>query len=149
MRTHSVLPAEIIYRADIRALHLFESSLILNQQSGTGSGVPETHNSCILEHTKSRVAFWKVLNKKQKLKYNSLIWCDTVLDVSLLQSLKSLDDSKQLRHVIIPSETGLIIVVNVGHIMNAWINLHLCQTGNLKYDTYFSRSLAFLYNFTS
>lgn len=42
-RTHSVLPAEVIDGAHIRALHLFESSLILNQQSGTGSGVPETN----------------------------------------------------------------------------------------------------------
>lgn len=42
-RTHSVLPAEVINGAHIRALHLFESSLILNQQSGTGSGVPETN----------------------------------------------------------------------------------------------------------
>lgn len=39
--THSVLPAEIIDGAHIRALHLFESSLILNQQSGTGSSVPK------------------------------------------------------------------------------------------------------------
>lgn len=44
MRTHSVLSAEIIDGAHIRALHLFESSLILNQQSGAGGSVPETDN---------------------------------------------------------------------------------------------------------
>lgn len=51
MTTHSVLPAEIIDGAHIRALHLFESSLVLNQQPGTGSSVPETENSCTLIKT--------------------------------------------------------------------------------------------------
>lgn len=51
MITHSVLPAEIIDGADIRALHLFESSLILNQEPGTGGSVPEnTISSTLIKH---------------------------------------------------------------------------------------------------
>lgn len=40
-----------------------------------------------------------------ELEYNSLIRCDTVFDVSLLQGLQCLDDSEQLSHVVIPLET--------------------------------------------
>lgn len=40
-RTYSVFPAKIIYGAYIRTLDLLKRSLVLNQQSGTGSSVPE------------------------------------------------------------------------------------------------------------
>lgn len=100
-RTYSVFPAEIIYGAYIRTLDLFKRSLVLDQQSGTGSSVPEKytskHNVCVLILL---IPSWKIV--VYKLKYDSLIGCDTVLDISLLQSLKGLDDSKQLCHVIIP-----------------------------------------------
>lgn len=45
LRTHSVFPAEVVNGAHIRALHLFESSFILDQQSGAGSSIPETGKS--------------------------------------------------------------------------------------------------------
>lgn len=54
--THSVLPAEVIDGAHVRALHLFESSLILNQESGTGGGVPETNkNSALIKKHTAKV----------------------------------------------------------------------------------------------
>lgn len=48
MRTHSVLSTEIIDGANIRALNLFESSLILNQEPGTGTSVPKNTFSSML-----------------------------------------------------------------------------------------------------
>lgn len=93
--------------------------------------------------------FVSLFNKKYKLKYNLLIRCDTVLDVSLLQGLKGLDDSEQLCHVIIPSETGLIMrCKNTWWISGQW-SVHVRLAIVDKGETYFSRSLAFLYSFTS
>lgn len=105
MRTHSVLPAEVIDGAHIRALHLFESSLILNQESGTGSGVPETSMSSTLIKLTINVTSG-IFKLNMYTEAYSLIRCYTVFDVSLLQGLQGFDDSKQLCHVVIPSETG-------------------------------------------
>lgn len=48
MRTHSVLSTEIIDGSNIRTLNLFESSLILNQEPGTGTSVPENTISTMI-----------------------------------------------------------------------------------------------------
>lgn len=62
--THSVLPAKIIYGAHIRSLHLFESGLVLNQQSGTGSSVPEKYTSPHVWH----LVQFKTLKQEKKKK---------------------------------------------------------------------------------
>lgn len=96
MRTHSVLSTEIIDRANIRALHLFESSLILNQEPGTGTSVPEN----IISSKLIKRAF--TVYVANYLKRHLLIRRYTIFDVSLLQPLQGLHNSKQFCHVVKP-----------------------------------------------
>lgn len=62
LRTYSVLPAEVVDGAHVRALHLFERSLILNQESGTGSSVPKTDKYPTLIKTQYQSYRWYFVN---------------------------------------------------------------------------------------